>query len=274
MKKLFLVMVTALCLTSCYCQGRQGDVIIHTDLGDMVVVLYDETPQHKENFLKLAGEGYYDSLLFHRVIKDFMVQGGDPNSKNAKPGVQLGNGGPDYTIEAEFVPKYIHKKGALAAARQGDNVNPQKRSSGSQFYIVQGKTYNDAQLEQMNNSREQARVQDIFSQFINRPENSQYLQQLIDAQHANDQKAYSDVISEIEPIIMNEHKKDSSWMLTPEQIEIYKTVGGTPFLDTQYTVFGEVIEGLDVIDKIAAVQTDRSDRPVKDVKMWMEIVKK
>ncbi len=267
-------MVTALCLTSCNSQTRQGDVIIHTDLGDMVVVLYDETPKHKENFLKLAGEGYYDSLLFHRVIKDFMVQGGDPNSKNAKPGVQLGNGGPDYTIEAEFVPSYIHKKGALAAARQGDNVNPQKRSSGSQFYIVQGKTYNDAQLQQMNNSREQTRIQDIFSQFIHRPENSQYLQQLIEAQHANNQKAYADVINEIEPIIMNEHKNDSSWMLTPEQCEIYKTVGGTPFLDTQYTVFGEVIEGLDVIDKIAAVQTDRSDRPVKDVKMWMEIIKK
>ena len=178
----------------------------------MIVVLYDNTPFHCENFIKLVNDGFYNGQLFHRVINNFMIQAGDPQTKNAEPGVRYGSGGPSYTIPAEFVPEYYHRKGALSAARQGDNVNPQKESSGSQFYIVQGKKLSDAEL-------------DAFEQ-------------------------------------RGMHIK-----FTPEQREIYKTLGGTPHLDYSYTVFGEVIEGLDVIDKIAAQQTDANDRPVVDVKI-------
>ncbi len=195
-------------------ETKQVKFVIHTDYGDMKGVLYNETPKHRDNFVKLAKSGYFDGMLFHRVIKDFMIQGGDPDSKNAKPGQQLGSGGPGYTIDAEFNPKFIHKKGALSAARQGDQVNPKKASSGSQFYVVQGTTATAATL---------------------------------DSRYAGNK-------------------------YTPEQKAIYEKIGGTPFLDGQYTVFGELTEGLDVIDKIALVEKDRSDRPVKDVKMTIKIV--
>lgn len=191
-------------------------VIISTSYGDMKVKLYDETPQHRDNFIKLAKEGFYDGLLFHRVIQQFMIQGGDPNSKNAQPGQQLGAGGPGYTVPAEFNPNFIHKKGALSAARQGDQVNPKKASSGSQFYIVQGKPASAQEL--------------------------QYLSSRTGVQY------------------------------TPEQAAVYAEVGGTPFLDQQYTVFGEVVEGLDVIDKIAAVRTAPGDRPIEDVKFSVKVV--
>jgi len=190
--------------------------IIHSDYGDMKGILYNQTPKHRDNFVKLAKQGYFDGLLFHRVISGFMIQGGDPNSKNAKPGQQLGNGGPGYTIPAEFNTQFIHKKGALAAARTGDDSNPQKASSGSQFYIVQGKIQNGAQLDALS-----AR---------------------------------------------------SGFKYTDDQKKIYETIGGTPFLDGQYTVFGEITEGLNVIDKIAIVEKDMTDRPVKDVKMTIKIV--
>lgn len=196
----------------------QKYVLISTDYGDMKVKLYDETPLHQENFIKLAKEGFYNGTLFHRVIKDFMIQGGDPDSKNAEPGKMLGSGGPGYTIPAEIKPGLYHKKGALAAARLGDPMNPQKASSGSQFYIVQGKKYTDNELNML-----EMRMGTKF---------------------------------------------------TPEQKEIYKTLGGTPFLDNEYTVFGEVVEGLEVIDKIAAVAKDRHDRPTNDVKMTVKVVDK
>ncbi len=191
-------------------------VIISTSLGSMTVILYNETPVHRDNFIKLAKEGYYDGTLFHRVIKDFMIQGGDPDSKNAAPNQPLGTGGPDYTLPAEFHPGFFHKKGALAAARQGDQVNPERRSSGSQFYIVQGKKVTQAEL---NNIASRGGV-----------------------------------------------------FYTPEQIKAYETIGGTPFLDQQYTVFGEVIEGLEVIDAIANVQTAGGNRPVKDLKMTVKLI--
>jgi len=190
--------------------------VIHTDLGDMKGILYNQTPKHRDNFVKLANQGYFDGLLFHRVISGFMIQGGDPDSKNAKPGQQLGNGGPGYTIPAEFNSQFIHKKGALAAARQSDQANPQKASSGSQFYIVQGKIQNGAQLDGLS-----ART---------------------------------------------------GFKYTDAQKKIYETIGGTPFLDGQYTVFGEITEGLDVIDKIAAVEKDQADRPKSDIKMTIKIV--
>lgn len=197
-------------------QTKNQMIKISTSFGDMIVKLYDETPQHRDNFIKLTQQGFYNDLLFHRVIKDFMIQGGDPNSKGAPAGKPLGQGGPGYTIPAEIRSSLFHKRGALAAARQGDQVNPTKASSGSQFYIVQGKKSSDAELNQISQS-------------------------------------YGIMFSE-------------------EQKKVYKEIGGTPFLDNNYTVFGEVVEGLDVIDKIAAVQKGPGDRPVQDIKMTVTLV--
>lgn len=184
---------------------------LQTTEGNMLIHLYDETPKHRDNFVKLAESGYLEELLFHRVIKGFMIQGGDPNSKNAKAGARLGSGGPGYTIDAEFNKKFIHKKGALSAARQGDNVNPEKKSSGSQFYIVHGK-------KSSNNTLDKVAAQKGIHYTI-------------------------------------------------DQKKAYETIGGSPFLDGSYTVFGEVVEGLDIIDKIAEKETDRSDRPTEDIKI-------
>ena len=189
-------------------------VKVVTSQGEMIIELYNETTQHRDNFIKLVKEGFYNDLLFHRCIKGFMAQGGDPESRGASPTKMLGMGGPGYTVPAEFSATLIHKKGALAAARQGDQVNPQKKSSGSQFYIVQGSK----------------------------------LEEAMDA------------------------RKMPGFKYTEEQRNIYKTIGGTAMLDMDYTVFGEVVEGLDVLDKILAQPTKQGDRPVTDITMKMEIM--
>ena len=223
-KKTVLVasLVLAATLFSCKNLKTQMDkettyyVKIETSCGDMKVRLYNETPLHRDNFVKLVRQGFYDSLLFHRVISGFMIQGGDPQSKEAPAGAMLGNGTTGYTIPAEFRDTLFHKKGALAAARMGDQVNPKKESSGCQFYIVQGNVWDSAQLQAMG-------------------------------------RQYG--------------KKFS-----PSQMETYATLGGTPHLDGDYTVFGEVVEGLEVIDKIAAEPCDRMDRPKRDIRMKMTLV--
>ena len=199
-----------MCLMSC--SEKEQLAVISTDLGDIKVKLYNETPQHRDNFVKLVKEGYYDGTLFHRVIQQFMIQGGDPDSKGAAAGARLGQGGPNYKIPAEFNKDLFHKKGALAAARQGDQQNPEKKSSGSQFYIVTGKVYTDAELEQT-------------------------------------------------------AKRLKDRVLTEAQKEVYKTEGGVPFLDGDYTVYGEITEGMDIVDKIVNQEKDRSDRPNKDMIM-------
>jgi len=195
-------------------EGPETLVEISTEYGTMTAKLYNGTPKHRENFIKLASKGYYDDLLFHRVIAGFMIQGGDPDSRGAAPDVQLGQGGPEYKIPAEIRPEYVHKKGALAAARMGDQMNPDRASSGSQFYIVQGTVHTPQSLGPL-----------------------------------EAQRGY-----------------------TGTQKETYYTLGGTPQLDGAYTVFGEVIEGLDVIDKIAAIKTASGDRPVEDVKMNVRVL--
>jgi peptidyl-prolyl cis-trans isomerase B (cyclophilin B) len=192
-------------------------VLLETPYGNMLIELYDNTPKHRDNFTELVNKGFYDSLLFHRVIDGFMIQGGDPNSRNAGSDQRIGTGGPGFQIEAEFHDENVHLKGALAAARQPDNVNPEKKSSGSQFYIVHGNTITDATLDQA------------------------------------------------------EYRTGIEY--TAEQRELYKEKGGYPFLDTGYTVFGMVIEGLEVIDKIAEVETKRGDRPVEDVSMKLTVIK-
>lgn len=196
-------------------------VQIRTELGTLIVALYNETPQHRDNFLKLVREHAYDSLLFHRVITGFMVQGGDPDSKQAAAGTMLGQGGPGYTVPAEIIPGLIHKKGALAAARQADQVNPERRSSGSQFYLVQGKTYQQAELDQ---------------------------------------------------VMARSARYGTPIAYTEEQKKTYASVGGTPHLDGAYTVFGEVVEGIEVLDAIAAQPCDVRDRPLEDMRMFMRVM--
>ena len=211
--------VLAFLLVSAMVFAQSTKVLIETTKGNITVMLYDETTLHRDNFIKLVESNFYDSILFHRVIKDFMIQAGDPTSKNAAPDVLLGDADTDYTIPAEFVyPKYYHKKGALAAARTSDDENPERRSSGSQFYIVQGRTFTDEKLDK--------------------------------------------------------YEVHLGIKMPAEIREYYKTVGGTPHLDTQYTVFGEVLEGMDVVNEIAAVETNKDDRPVVDVRILkMKIVR-
>ena len=239
-------------------------VKIETTLGDITVRLYDETPIHRDNFVKLVKEGYYDGTLFHRVIKDFMIQGGDPDSKGAPAGKMLGVGGPDYTLEAEIKDNLYHKRGALAAARQGDEVNPERRSSGSQFYIVWGQVYKENQLNQLGKQIRMQKVQDVFNALAT-ARRDEIMQMRRERNRAGLQELQDQLIAEAE-------NKVGKQGLTDEQMKLYSTVGGTPHLDGQYTVFGEVEEGLDVVEQIQNTATGRADRPTNDIDMRMTII--
>jgi peptidyl-prolyl cis-trans isomerase B (cyclophilin B) len=239
-------------------------VKIETTLGDITVRLYDETPIHRDNFVKLVKEGYYDGTLFHRVIKDFMIQGGDPDSKGAPAGKMLGVGGPDYTLEAEIKDNLYHKRGALAAARQGDEVNPERRSSGSQFYIVWGQVYKENQLNQLGKQIRMQKVQDVFNALAT-ARRDEIMQMRRERNRAGLQELQDQLIAEAE-------NKVGKQGLTDEQMKLYSTVGGTPHLDGQYTVFGEVEEGLDVVEQIQNTVTGRADRPTNDIDMRMTII--
>ena len=239
-------------------------VKIETTLGDIIVRLYDETPIHRDNFVKLVKEGYYDGTLFHRVIKDFMIQGGDPDSKGAHAGKMLGVGGPDYTLEAEIKDNLYHKRGALAAARQGDEVNPERRSSGSQFYIVWGQVYKENQLNQLGKQIRMQKVQDAFNDLA-KARREEIMQMRRERNRAGLQELQDQLIAEAE-------NKVGKQGLTDEQMQLYTTVGGTPHLDGQYTVFGEVEEGLNVVEQIQNTATGRADRPTNDIDMRMTII--
>lgn len=239
-------------------------VKIETTLGDITVRLYDETPIHRDNFIKLVKEGYYDGTLFHRVIKDFMIQGGDPDSKGAPAGKMLGVGGPDYTLEAEIKDNLYHKRGALAAARQGDEVNPERRSSGSQFYIVWGQVYKENQLNQLGKQIRMQKVQDAFNDLA-KARREEIMQMRRERNRAGLQELQDQLIAEAE-------NKVGKQGLTDQQMQLYSTVGGTPHLDGQYTVFGEVEEGLNVVEQIQNTATGRADRPTNDIDMRMTII--
>ena len=251
-------------------------VKIQTMLGDIVVRLYDETPIHRDNFVKLVKEGYYDGTLFHRVIKDFMIQGGDPDSKGAPAGKMLGMGGPDYTLEAEIKDGLFHKRGALAAARQGDEVNPERRSSGSQFYIVWGQVYNEGQLRQFAKQLKMQKIQDAFNQLA-KEHREEIMQMRRERNRAGLQELQDKLAAEAEKQVQGRSATtgdacQSKNGLTEEQLKIYSTIGGTPHLDGQYTVFGEVEEGLDVVEMIQGTATARGDRPVDDIEMRISVV--
>lgn len=270
MKRNIIVLLTLLAcgLTACKPgQKQQGDMEketklkIETSAGDIIVKLYNETPKHRDNFIKLAEEGTYEGTLFHRVIKDFMIQAGDPESKNAPKGKMLGSGDVGYTVPAEFVyPQYFHKKGALSAARQGDEVNPKKESSGCQFYIVTGKVYSDSTLLGMEQQMSQMRLNSVFNALAQK-----HMKEIYKMRKADDQEGLMNLqdtlIAQAEAQVANEPE----FRFTPEQVQAYTTVGGTPHLDGSYTVFGEVLEGMDVVDSIQKVKTDRNDRPEEDV---------
>lgn len=223
--------------------------------------LYDETPQHRDNFVKLAKENFYDGTLFHRVIKNFMIQGGDPDSKGAPAGKMLGMGDTGYTLPAEFVyPRYFHKKGVLSAARQGDEVNPERRSSGCQFYIVTGQVLTPAQIAGMENQLNQMKLKTAFDLLAR-----QHMKEIYKLRKNNDMNGLQQLQEQLVAEAQAQVADEPIFKFTPEQIEAYTTVGGTPHLDNQYTVFGEVVEGMEVIDAIQQVKTNRSDRPEQDV---------
>lgn len=247
-----------------YCQEDLSRVKIETDSGSITIELYNETPLHRDNFLKLAREGYYDGTSFHRVIENFMIQGGDPNSKEGGQGIP-GNGGPGYTIPAEFNPALFHQKGALCAARKGDNVNPEQASSGSQFYLVQGRTFSAEQLKGFEQQINAQLKNNITRAFFTAAENKEYLDRLVVAKKEANNEEIMAIMEEIEPMI--DAKLDTKrFVYTAEQKTTYETIGGTPHLDLQYTVFGQVVDGLDVIDKIASVPKN-GEQPITPLRM-------
>ena len=275
MKKNIIILLTILIAGATSCQSgkkkediamenQKGTLVkIETTMGNITVKLYDETPLHRDNFIKLVKNGTYEGTLFHRVIKDFMIQAGDPDSKNAPKGKMLGSGDVGYTVPAEFVyPSYFHKRGVLSAARQGDEVNPEKASSGCQFYIVTGKVYNDSTLLAMEQNQNQNKLNNIFNGLAQK-----HMKEIYKMRKENDEEGLYSLQDKLLAEAEAEAAKQPDFQFTKEQVEAYTTVGGTPHLDNGYTVFGEVIEGMDVVDAIQKVKTDRSDRPEDDVRI-------
>jgi cyclophilin family peptidyl-prolyl cis-trans isomerase len=244
--------------------NAQVKVLIATSLGDIKVKLYNETPLHRDNFVKLTNERYFDSLLFHRVIKGFMIQGGDPDSKHALPGTLLGEGGPSYELPAELNSNLFHKKGVLAAAREFDLDNPSRASSGSQFYIVQGKVFTDSLL---NVQAKRITRSMALNRVINNPENAGLLSKYKDYSKRELMDSVKFVNSLIDKKVDQELLNITPYAFSKAQTEAYTTIGGTPHLDTNYTIFGEVYEGLEIVDKIAAQSTDKNNRPEQDIRI-------
>lgn len=268
MKPVLFFTLFVMLMSACSDRDKQSTYVsIATDKGEIVVKLYNDTPAHRDNFIKLAEAGFYDDLLFHRVIKDFMIQGGDPESRNAAPDAGLGSGGPGYTIPAEIVPTHYHKKGALAAARQSDNVNPRKESSGSQFYIVTGNVFTEGQLAALARQMMQYKEQQLFNALA-----SERRSEIMQMRRGKDQAGLAALQEELVAQVKAQMPKSAAEFFTEEQRQAYTTVGGAPHLDGEYTVFGEVVEGFDVLDKIQAVATRAGDRPEKDIKMRVKVL--
>ena len=270
MKNTITLCFLILLLISGCAQDKNKDylVTIKTSHGDMVAILYDETPKHKANFIKLAKEHYFDSLLFHRVIQGFMIQGGDPNSKKATLGQPLGNGGPGYTVDAEIIPQFFHVKGALSAARLPDQANPQKASSGSQFYIVQGSVIPQTGIESLRCDEGQLMIG--LRKMFEDPANKPLLDSLNQLYYSGDMPAYQKRLIELAPRVQKATGLAIARDVSEDKIKAYTTLGGTPSLDGQYTVFGKVIKGLDVINKVAAVQKN-GERPAEDIRMMVTV---
>ncbi len=273
MRKIIFFAVVVLITAGASCSRAEKNdndtlILIKTDYGNIKIKLYDKTVEHKSNFIKLANEGFYDGLLFHRVIKNFMIQGGDPDSKNTGSEKKLDEDSPGSSLPSEIMPKeYFHKRGAVAAARRNDMVNPQKRSSASQFYIIQGEVYTDGQLDTLLMVKNEGLKKRIFNQQVEK--NYDELDRM---RKKDDHEGFNSKLVELRLLTDSLYEKAQKYELTGEQRKIYTTIGGYPSLDGDYTVFGEVVEGMDVVDKIASVKTGPGDRPVEDVKMEVEVI--
>lgn len=272
MKKLALLIVFAGLFVNMSCgfsgKNKERKLQIETEFGTIKVKLYNETPLHRDNFIKLTSEGFYSDLLFHRVIKGFMIQGGDPDSKNAEPGNRLGGGDLGYTIPAEINPKFFHKKGILAAARKGDQVNPEKRSSACQFYILQGKVFRNSELDSIELNMDAVRKDNLLRAKMQtiQPE----MNKLASEGKQDEMRARFNAMKDE---VLAEAAKLPPVKFSEEQRKIYTTLGGYPSLDNNYTIFGEVTDGLEVLDQIAQQPTDQFDRPQKDIKFKITILK-
>lgn len=271
--KILLICLAFIALTACSAGSKKQTnhhmenekrtlVKLETTMGNITVALYNETPKHRDNFIKLVKEGVYDSTLFHRVIKQFMIQAGDPDSKNASDTAMLGSGDVGYTIPAEFNPKFFHKKGVLAAARQGDDVNPEKASSGCQFYIVTGRKFTEPQLLGMENKINEQHEEALFDSLAR-----QHMKEIYKMRKAGDNAGLLELQDTLEAQARELADKEEKFRLTPEQIKAYSTVGGAPHLDGSYTVFGEVTEGMEVVENIEIAKTNRADRPVENIRI-------
>ena len=271
--KILLICLAFIALTACNAGSKRQTnhhmenekrtlVKLETTMGNITVALYNETPKHRDNFIKLVKEGVYDSTLFHRVIKQFMIQAGDPDSKNASDTAMLGSGDVGYTIPAEFNPKFFHKKGVLAAARQGDDVNPEKASSGCQFYIVTGRKFTEPQLLGMENKINEQREEALFDSLAR-----QHMKEIYKMRKAGDNAGLLELQDTLEAQARELTDKEEKFRFTPEQIKAYSTVGGAPHLDGSYTVFGEVTEGMEVVENIEIAKTNRADRPVENIRI-------
>lgn len=271
--KILLICLAFIALTACSAGSKKQTnhhmenekrtlVKLETTMGNITVALYNETPKHRDNFIKLVKEGVYDSTLFHRVIKQFMIQAGDPDSKNVSDTAMLGSGDVGYTIPAEFNPKFFHKKGVLAAARQGDDVNPEKASSGCQFYIVTGRKFTEPQLLGMENKINEQHEEALFDSLAR-----QHMKEIYKMRKAGDNAGLLELQDTLEAQARELADKEEKFRFTPEQIKAYSTVGGAPHLDGSYTVFGEVTEGMEVVENIEIAKTNRADRPVENIRI-------
>lgn len=271
--KILLICLAFIALTACNAGSKRQTnhhmenekrtlIKLETTMGNITVALYNETPKHRDNFIKLVKEGVYDSTLFHRVIKQFMIQAGDPDSKNASDTAMLGSGDVGYTIPAEFNPKFFHKKGVLAAARQGDDVNPEKASSGCQFYIVTGRKFTEPQLLGMENKINEQREEALFDSLAR-----QHMKEIYKMRKAGDNAGLLELQDTLEAQARELADKEEKFRFTPEQIKAYSTIGGAPHLDGSYTVFGEVTEGIEVVDNIEIAKTNRADRPIENIRI-------
>ncbi|MSS48346.1 peptidylprolyl isomerase [Bacteroides vulgatus] len=271
--KILLICLAFIALTACNAGSKRQTnhhmenekrtlVKLETTMGNITVALYNETPKHRDNFIKLVKEGVYDSTLFHRVIKQFMIQAGDPDSKNASDTAMLGSGDVGYTIPAEFNPKFFHKKGVLAAARQGDDVNPEKASSGCQFYIVTGRKFTEPQLLGIENKINEQREEALFDSLAR-----QHMKEIYKMRKAGDNAGLLELQDTLEAQARELADKEEKFRFTPEQIKAYSTIGGAPHLDGSYTVFGEVTEGMEVVDNIEIAKTNRADRPIENIRI-------
>lgn len=258
MKSLFLLLLSGFFLLGC--QQDKGTIIrMETSEGNICIRLYNATFLHRDNMLRLVREGFYEGVLFHRVIRDFMIQAGDPESRGARQAAILGDKDNGYTLKAEILPEYFHKKGALAAARESDNINPDRNSSGSHFYLVQGKVFTPETLNEEVTKINNKRYTALFNRLKAAREG-----EIIKFQSAEDYEALMRINRELSDATREQFEK-VKLKLSPEQEKAYTTIGGTPHLDGEYTVFGEIVEGIEVLEKIAAMPTDENHRPVQDV---------